>query len=481
MASQSDSLKDKTARGLLWGMMSNGSTQVLNLVFGIFLGRLLSPADYGMVGVLTIFTLIAGNLQSSGFTQALTNMKSPTARDYNSVFWFNILVSISIYVILYFCAPLIAAFFRQPELTRLSRFVFLSFVISSFGISHGAYMFKNLMVRQNTMIGFMALVTSGVSGVVLALNGASYWSLAWQQIIYIAVLNLGRYVCVPWHPSLRIDFGPVRRMFGFSVKILFTSIINTLNSNLLVLVFGRMFPIKAVGCFTQANKWGTMAFTFLSGTVAQVAQPVMAQVADDGERGRRVFRKMMRFAAFLSFPAMFGLAMTAEEFILLTIHDQWLGSVPLLRILCIGGAFMPLLTLYQNQMISRGRSDIYLWCTVVQVSVQLALVVLFARYGIELMVALYTAFGIVFLAVWQHFLYRLTGIRAIVVAKDVCPFMFAAAAVMAFTWFVTKPISSLLLLFLCRVLLAAVLYFAVMKLAKVKMLDECMKFLKVKK
>ena len=328
-----ETLKEKTAKGLIWGLMNNGSTQILNLIFGIFLGRLLTPSDYGMVGVLTIFTAIAGNLQSSGFTQALTNMKHPESRDYNAVFWFNVIVSISIYTILFFCAPLISLFFHQPALTELSRFVFLSFVISSFGIAHGAYMFKNLMVKENTVTGFAALVTSGIVGVVLAINGQSYWSLAWQQIIYITIINIGRYFYTPWHPTLHIDLRPIKKMLNFSMKILLTSIINTLNSNILVFIFGRLYPIKAVGSFTQANKWNTMAYSFLSGTMAQVAQPVMAQVTGDNERERRVFRKMMRLTAMLSFPAMFGLAMVAEEFILLTIHEQWLSSVPLLRIL----------------------------------------------------------------------------------------------------------------------------------------------------
>ncbi len=476
-----DSLKEKTAKGLVWSLMNNGTTQLLNLVFGIFLGRLLSPADYGMVGVLTIFTAIAGNLQSSGFTQALTNMKRPTANDYNAVFWFNVTVSVTVYAVLFFCAPLIAAFFRQPELTRLSRFVFLSFVIASLGIAHGAYMFKNLMVKQTTVIGFVALLASGTAGVVLALKGYSYWSLAWQQVIYIAVLNIGRYACTPWRPSLRIDFSPVRRMFGFSVNILFTSILNTLNSNLLVFIFGRMLPIRTVGSFTQANKWNTMAYSFLTGTLAQVAQPVMAEVGDDGERERRVFRKMARFTAMLSFPAMFGLAMVAEEFILVTIHEQWLSSVPLLRILCVGGAFMPFYTLYQNLVISRGRGDVYLWCNVAQIAAQLLVVLAFARQGVTVMVAAYTAYNVLFLGVWQYFMHRLTGLRATDVLRDVCPFMLAAAAVMCLVWPLTAGIGDLWLLLGVRVVLAAALYFAVMKLTHARILDECIEYVLKKK
>lgn len=472
-----DNLKEKTAKGLFWGLMNNGSTQVLNLLFGILLGRLLTPSDYGMVGVLSIFTAIAGNLQSSGFTQALTNMKSPTAHDYNAVFWFNVTVSVSIYAILFFCAPLIAAFFRQPDLVEVSRFVFLSFVISSFGIAHGAYMFKNLMVKETAVIGFAALLASGSAGVILALNGMNYWSLAWQQVIYISVVNVGRYACTPWRPSLKIDMRPIRRMFGFSVKILFTMILNTLSGNLLVFIFGRIFPMKVVGSFTQANKWNTMAYSFLTGTVAQVAQPVMAQISDDNERELRVFRKMIRFTALFSFPAMFGLAMVAEEFILVTIHEQWLDSVPLLRVLCVGGAFMPFYTLYQNLAISRGRSDIYLWCNVAQILMQVCIVLVFSRYGIMSMVVAYTVSNILFLALWQYFIHRLTGVRLIDVVRDVCPFLFASAVITCAVWFVTQAVANLWLLLLCRVSAVAALYFIVMKLAHVRIMDECVDYL----
>lgn len=164
--------------------MNSGSTQVLNILFGIFLARLLSPADYGIIGILTIFTLIAGNLQSSGFTQALVNLKHPTDRDYNSVFWFNVLVSFALYVVLFFSAPLIAAFFHQPCLVWLSRFVFLAFFISSFGIVQNAYMTKNMMNKEIAIVSFVALISSNVVGVCLAFSGMAYWSLAWQQVIF---------------------------------------------------------------------------------------------------------------------------------------------------------------------------------------------------------------------------------------------------------------------------------------------------------
>ena len=471
-------LKEKTAKGLLWGALNSGSTQLLNLIFGIFLGRLITPAEYGIVGVLSIFTLIAGNLQSSGFTQALVNLKAPRNEDYTAVFWFNTLTSFVLYALLFLSAPLIARFFHQPCLVEVSRFVFLSFVISSFGIAHNAYMTKNMMNRELAIIGAIALLCSGGVATFLAFYGFSYWSLAWQQIIYITVLNIGRYYYTPWRPSWHFTFEPVRKMFGFSVKILITNIINTLSNNILTLLFGRLYPIKAVGDYSQAYKWNTMASAFVANAVGQVAQPVLASVKEEQGRSVRVFRKMMRFTAFLSFPAMFGLAIISNEFILLTIGKRWIDAVPLLQMLCIGGAFVPFYTLYQNVAISNGRSDIYMFCNIAQIVLQLVIIGFFYHLGINTMVMVYTLFTIAWLFVWQWTARRIIGLRFREVIKDVMPTLCIALLVMATTYFVTLSLHHLLLLLICRILIAALLYAAIMKLLHVEMMDELLLFIK---
>lgn len=471
-------LKEKTAKGLLWGALNSGSTQLLNLIFGIFLGRLLTPAEYGIVGVLSIFTLIAGNLQSSGFTQALVNLKAPRNEDYTAVFWFNTLTSFVLYALLFLSAPLIARFFHQPCLVEVSRFVFLSFVISSFGIAHNAYMTKNMMNRELAIIGAIALLCSGGVATFLAFYGFSYWSLAWQQIIYITVLNIGRYYYTPWRPSWHFTFEPVRKMFGFSVKILITNIINTLSNNILTLLFGRLYPIKAVGDYSQAYKWNTMASAFVANAVGQVAQPVLASVKEEQGRSVRVFRKMLRFTAFLSFPAMFGLAIISNEFILLTIGKRWIDAVPLLQMLCIGGAFVPFYTLYQNIAISNGRSDFYMFCNIAQIVLQLVIIGFFYHLGINTMVMVYTLFTIAWLFVWQWTARRIIGLRFWEVIKDVMPTLCIALLVMATTYFVTLPLHHLLLLLICRILIATLLYATIMKVLHVEMMDELLLFIK---
>ena len=196
-----ETLKEKTAKGLFWGGMNNGVQQLLGLAFGIILGRLLDPSDYGMTAMLAVFSVIANELQSSGFKTGLINLKSPRHEDYNAVFWFNILAGAVIYVILWFAAPLIADYYHQPKLIPLSRYVFLGFVFSSFGMAQSAYMTKQMQIKQIAKSGMTATLTSSLISVTMAALGFGYWALATQYLAYIAVNTLLLWYFSPWRPS----------------------------------------------------------------------------------------------------------------------------------------------------------------------------------------------------------------------------------------------------------------------------------------
>jgi len=477
-----ENLKEKTAKGLMWGAVNNGTMQVLNLLIGIMILRKLSPEDTGLIGMLAIFSAIAGNLQSSGFSTALINEKKPTAAQYNSVFWFNILMGGLLYAVLFCSAPLIAWFFHQPRLTDLSRFLFLAFFISSFGISTNAYLVKNMMNREITIINIAALLLSGTTAIVMAQNGMAYWSLAWQQVVNSLVLVLGRFYYVRWKPSLRFTFDYIRQTFSFSMKILVTMIVNTVNQNMLTVIFGRLFrDARVVGNFFQAYKWDAMAFQTVGGMLSQVAQPVLVSVRDERERELQVFRKMVRFAAFLSFPALFGLALVAREFILCTIGEKWIDCVPLLQILCLSGAFMPLFTLFQNLVISHGRSDVNMWLNIGQILLQLVVILLFYRQGITVMVIAYSLFNILWLIAWQPFARRIIGLRMTDLLRDTVPFVIISVVVMLAVHYATLPVENLWLLLLLRIIVAAALYYAAMRLLNVAILRECMQFVFKKK
>ena len=474
-------LKQKTAQGLFWSFLSSGGMQLLNLIIGIFLARLLSPGEYGIVGMLAIFTLLANNLQESGFGVALVNIKDIEHNDYNAVFWFNVGMSLLLYAILFCCAPLIATFFHQPCLVSLSRFVFLGFIIASLCISPNAMLVRGLKMKEKAITSLSALIVSGTVAVIMAIKGFSYWSLATQQILYNVVICFGRFYYTRWCPTLKVDFTPVRQMFSFSYKVLITAVLTTINNNVLTVIFGRLFPAQAVGNFTQANKWNTMANQMVTNTMAQVAQPVFTQVTDDKERQRRVFGKMLRFTAFLAFPALFGLALVAPQVILLAIGDKWVDSIPLLQILCISGAFIPLYTVYQNLFLSQGKSDTYMWLSIGQIAIMLTAVLACHAMGIRTMVIAFACINILWLLAWQVFAYRLIGYRLFSMLRDLLPFMLIALAVMALTYLVTLHISNMLMLLVSRVLIAAALYFMAMKLLRARILEDCIEFIRSKK
>lgn len=465
----------------MWGGFSNGIMQLLNLFFGIFLARILTPADYGMVGMLTIFSLIAGSLQESGFIPALTNKKEVSHEDFNAVFWFNILLSSCLYVILFFCAPLIALFFKIPELTSLARYCFLGFFIASFGIAHNAYLFRNVMVKQKSKSTILALIISGTISVTMAYMGFAYWGIATQGLVYVLVVTICLWHYSGWRPTFNINFKPLRGMFGFSGKMLITNIFNHINNNIFTIILGRFYTDNEVGYFTQANKWNNMAHSTVTGMINGVAQPILASVAHEQERQLRIFRKMLRFTAFVSFPAMLGLSLIAHDFIIIAIEDKWLGSVVILQILCISGAFIPITGLYSNLIISKGKSNVYMWNIIILGLLQLGVMLILYPYGITTMISVYVAINICWLFVWQYFVNKEIKLTLFDALKDITPFAVIAAAVMIATYFITRDIENIYLRLLCKIILAAAIYILVMWGSKAVTFRESVEYLLKKK
>lgn len=472
-------LKEKTAQGLLWGGLNSGIQQLVGLAFGIVLGRLLSPSDYGMMAMISIFSLVATALQDSGFRTALTNIEHPKHEDYNSVFWFNIIMASSLYVILFLAAPLIGEYYHTPRVVPLCRYAFLSIVIASFGTAQSAYLFKHLRAKQQAEAGALAVILSSLTGVGMAFAGMAYWSLATQGLVYVGINTILQWHFSPWCPSIHgITFAPVRRMFRFSCKILATTIMTHVNNNVLNILLGHYFTPRDTGNYNQAYQWNTKCYSLVQSMVAQVAQPVLVSL--NGEEGRQkdVFRKMMRFTAFITFPLLFGFGLVAKEFIVTAIGEKWLASAQLIQILCISGATMPLSTLFSNMIISKGRSGTFFWCTFTLGLVQIATMVMIWPMGIRTMVIAYTLLNTSWLLVWLFFVRRLIGYGYWMFFCDVMPFALAAAGVMGVAYVATMPLSNLIALLISRFIIAVVLYYVVMKIARVKILAECERFVK---
>lgn len=475
------SLKEKTAKGLFWGGFSNGAQQLLNLAFGIVLGRLLDASDYGMVGMLTIFSAIASALQEGGFVSALTNRKEVCHKDYNAVFWFSILCSITIYILLFFAAPLIADFYKIPELIPLSRFSFLGFVIASMSIAPRAYLFKNLKIKETTLISISSLGISGTVGILLAANGFAYWGMATQSITFVTVMTILNFYFSHWRPKLEFDLKPIREMIGFSSKLIITNIFNIINNNLFSVLLGKFYSAQEVGNFAQANKWNGMGHTLITGMINGIAQPVFTSVVDDRARQLAIFRKLLRFTAFISFPAMLGLSLVSKELIVITVGAKWLPSAYILQILCIWGAFIPIINLFSNLIISRGHSSIYMWNAICLSVLQLIAVCGMYPYGLEWMLRIFVIINISWLFVWFGFVRREIQLTLYAMLKDLSPYLLLSATLVIGTYYMTLPIENLYLSMAAKVAMVAGFYALILWRLQSVIFRESIEFLLKKK
>jgi O-antigen/teichoic acid export membrane protein len=470
-------LKEKTAKGLFWGGLSNIVQQGVGFSFNIIIARILSPDDYGLMGMLAIFTAVANTILDSGFTSALIKKKNIRHEDYNAVFWFSVFAGIGMYVLLFFAAPFIAHFYGKPQLTGLSRLLFLSFLVGSAGFAHHAMLFKKLMVKERAMIDIAAVFVSGVGGLALALNGLAYWGLALQTVLYTSTMVILRWYFSPWKPTFDFNFAPIKSMIGFSSKLFFTNIIGQISHNLLSVIIGKSYGERQTGLYSQGHKWMLVGHNIIASTINAVALPVFVEANEDKNRQLQIFRKMVRFGAFISFPTLFGLAFIAKEFIVITVGEKWLGSVPFLQLFCIHAGLAYIANLYYQLLISYGKSAIIMWYNICISLITLTSVLIVVRYGILFMVIVYVTVLILSIAGWHYFAGKLIGLHLVHLLKDILPYLVIIAGCFSVAWLLTKNIQNMYLLITCKVAVVAILYILIMKFSGSIIFKESIGFL----
>ncbi len=471
-----ENLKTTAAKGLFWGGVSNVTQQMLNLCFGIFLARILSVSDYGLIGMLTIFSALANAVQEGGFRSALTNKKNVKNEDYNSVFWTSFLLGIILYVILFFSLPKIAEFFRTQELIPLGRFMFLSFVFSSLGTAHNAYLFKNLMVKEMSKATLTASLISGITALIIAFSGYAYWAIATMNVVYVFVTTVMFWIYSPLRPNFKISFKPIKEMLPFSSKLLITIIFQILNDNFFSVLLGRFFSKIEVGFYTQAYKWTNTGTQTISLAIENVMQPVLSKTEKNSLL--KVFNKLMQTTVFVSFPSMLILALIAPEFIEITISNKWAESATIMKILCVWGAFYPIGKLYQKQLLSGSKSGTLMFCVITNCLLQISTVVFTFKYGILMMATFYVVVNILCIFLLHYFVRRINGVSLKNLFFNILPFLSAAVLAVLTAGILSYPISNIYFRAITKILISGGLYLLILKLAKSETLSQSLDFLK---
>ena len=424
----------------MWNGVDKFFFQFVALIVGIITARFLSPQDFGFMGALAVFTMLSNILVESGFTSALIRRDGNTDNDYSAIFFVNILIAVVIYLILFFSAPYIALFFRMPELCSLSRFLFLSIIINSFGIVQNIILSKSLSFKVISLADLTSALVSGVATVLMVMNGFGYWALAWQILLQNIVRVAFLWAASSWGVSFHPSFGVIKEVFSFSSFMLFSSFINTVVKNIYSVIIGRLFNPAMLGFYSQANKYQQIPSTVIQSTISGVAYPVLSNLKDDETRQLMYLRKIVRIAACVIFPVMFGLAALMAPLVSILLTDKWLPAVPYFQIMVPVAVVLPFHALNTNLVLIRGFSRTNLLLEAVKNG--LILLSVFAVYALASFtscIEMDINWLLIFFSVANILSYlfdmfmsqRLAGYRVISQLKDILPYFLVSAVMFA--------------------------------------------------
>lgn len=416
-----ESLKNKTKKGLFWSALERFGTQSVSAIFAIFLARLLSPEDYGMVAMPMVFLVLAQCFVDCGFGSALVRKKDLKEEDIVTAFYFNIAVGFICYLILFSISPLVADFYNTPKLADLLKVSAIGVFISSFGSVQQALLTKEIDFKRQARISLCASFLSGIVGVTLALTGFGVWALVFQALCNQTVRATLLWVTSKWRPQGKWSHSSFSYLWNFGSKMLASGILDTIYNNIYPIIIGKFFSKSDLGNYTTANQFASLPSSNLTGVLQRVTFPVLSTIQDDDERLARNYRKILRLSAFIVFPLMMGLSSAANPFVRVILGDKWEGCIILLQLACFYMMFYPIHAINLDLLQVKGRSDLFLKLEIIKKVMGVAIMAIAIPYGIVCMVGSGILTSILALVINTYYTGILINVGFIRQMKDIFP------------------------------------------------------------
>lgn len=417
----SDSLKSKTVKGVVWSSIERFSTQGVQFLIMIIMARLLTPKDYGLIGMLAIFLAVAQSLIDSGFSQALIRKQDRTDVDNSTVFYFNIVVSSALYLILFIAAPFVADFYNQPELTSVMRVVCLGVILNSLAVVQRALLTVRIDFKTQAKASLSAAVISGCIGIVLAYCGFGVWSLVVQQLLNLSVNTLLLWIFSKWRPIAVFSWKSFHELFAFGSKMLASGLLDTLYRNIYPIVIGKLFSASSLGHYTRAQQFSEFPSSNVTGIIQRVTYPILCGIQDETERLEAVYRKFLKLSAFIIFPLMIGMSAVARPFIDIVLGTQWGFCGQLLQIICFAMMWYPIHAINLNLLQVKGRSDLFLRLEIIKKILGITVLCITAPFGLVVMCYGQIFNSIVALVINTYYTGKLINVGFIRQMKDLLP------------------------------------------------------------
>lgn len=471
------SLKDKTVKGTIWSGIDNVAQMGVTFVVSIILARLLTPDDYGLIGIIAIFTAVCTALINGGFTTALIRKKDATDDDYNTAFIVNLCVSLALYIIIFLCSPLIASFFNREELTGLTRISSLGMIIGALAMVQQTRLTKRIDFKSQTKITLVASISSGIIGILLALLGFGVLALVAQQLISQILRTILLWIVNKWIPCLRFSSKSFHELFGFGWKMMMSALLDTVWKELNQFVVGKFYNPATLGQYTRADHFSRLLSSNLSNVIQRVTFPVLSDVQDDKERMVAAYRKIIKVTMFVSAIGMFFLAAISEPLLYCLIGPQWHDAANYLPFICIAGSTYPLHALNLNMLQVLGRSDLFLGLEILKKTIAVAPLFIGAFIGIIPM--LYANIVVTIIAFFLNSYYsgKILGYSSWMQIKDVTPSFNIAIIIAIFVFFLKYiPISNWIILPL-QLFVGAIVFIIICKYRRVDEYEEIRKLI----
>lgn len=381
---QSD-VKSKTISNFIWRFAERCGAQLVTFVVSIVLARLLDPSVYGTVALVTVFTTILQVFIDSGLGTALIQKKDADDLDFSSVFYFNLAMCLMLYAVMFFCAPVIADFYRDLSLTAIIRVVSITLIISGVKGIQQAYVSRHMLFKRFFFSTIGGTIASAVIGIVMAYNGCGVWALVVQQLSNMTVDTLILWITVKWRPKRMFSWRRLKGLFSFGWKLLCSSLIDTIYTNIRSLIIGKMYSAADLAYYNQGEKFPKLIVGNINSSIDSVLLPTMSNAQDDRVRVKNMTRRAIKTSTYIMAPLMMGLAFCAEPVVKLILTEKWLECVPYMRIFCITYMFYPIHTSNLNAINALGRSDLFLKLEIEKKIVGMVLLLSTMWFGVKAM------------------------------------------------------------------------------------------------
>ena len=376
------SLKNKALSGVIWTAINQFGMQIINFSVSILLTRLLLPAEFGLIAMIAIFFAIGRVLMDSGLGTSLIRSSHLTETDYSTVFFFNLIVSIVVYLIIFVSAPFIADFYEQALLTSIIRYYAVVIIIQAFSMVQISRLHKNLNFKTQTKAAIPSLLVGGLVGVLLAYLGYGVWSIVIMTILQASLNSILLWVVSSWKPSWDFDLKKFKHHINFGYKLTLSALIDTIYENLYIILIGKFFAPAQVGFYNRANTLQKLPVTSISSVINQVSFSLFSEMKDDNIRLKEAYQKIMKMVIFIIAPTLILMAVLAEPLFRFLFTEKWLPAVPYFQILCVNGILYPIHA-YNLQILNvKGRSDLFLKLEIIKKVVITVVIVISFQYGI---------------------------------------------------------------------------------------------------